>query len=340
MNTGSGNIHSLKRVAVTGGAGQIAYSLLFRIAQGELLGPHQPLALHILEIPEAVPALKGVAMELDDCAFPLLKEIIVGSNPFEVFKDVDLAFLVGAKPRGPGMERGDLLKENGKIFIEQGKALNEVAHPNVKILVVGNPCNTNCLIAMSHAPRIPSQNFHAMTRLDQNRAVAQLAQKAHLSVDDVSHMTIWGNHSSTQVPDFFNARIKNRPVTDFIKDQHWLENSFINTVQKRGAEIIAARGKSSAASAASAALDGMRDILEPTKENQWYSSGIFSKDNPYGIQDNLIFSFPCRTLKDGTVEIVKNLPLNDFLKNRIAASEKELVEERNFVKNILGVGHE
>jgi malate dehydrogenase len=329
-------VRPIKRIAVTGGAGQIAYSLLFRIAHGDLLGPDQPIALHILEIPEAIPALKGVAMELDDCAFPLLKEIVIGSNPAEVFRDIDYAFLVGAKPRGPGMERSELLNENSKIFIEQGKALNDAAKPDVQVLVVGNPCNTNCLIAMSHAPRIPTKNFHAMMRLDQNRAVSLLAKKAKVDLTEVSPITIWGNHSSTQVPDFVNARIKNKPVTDFIHDQKWLENDFIQSVQKRGAEVIAARGKSSAASAAHAAIEAMRAIIYPTPQGQWYSSGILSDENPYGIQDHLIFSFPCRTNKDGSVEIVKDMHWNDFLKNKLKATEKELMEERNLVKDKLG----
>lgn len=321
-----------KHIVVTGGAGQIAYSLLFRIAQGELLGPNQPIVLHILEIPEAMSALQGVVMELEDCAFPLLKNIIIGSNPYEVFKDADYVFLVGAKPRGPGMERGDLLNENSKIFVAQGKALNESAGKNVKILVVGNPCNTNCLIAMTHAPNIPRKNFHAMTRLDQNRAVAQLAKKAQVDVSEISNMIIWGNHSSTQVPDFFNVRIRNKPATDDIKDQKWLENDFISIIQKRGAEVIAARGKSSAASAASAAIDAMRDIIYPTSAGKWYSSGVVSDGNPYGLKDNLIFSFPCRTTGDGNCEIVKDIPWNEFLKNKIALTEKELIEERNLVK--------
>ncbi len=223
---------TIKRIAVTGGAGQIAYSLLFQLARGNLLGPDQPIALHILEIPEAMAALRGVVMELEDCAFPLLKEIVIGSNPLEVFKDIDYAFLVGASPRGPGMERKDLLNANAKIFVEQGKALNEVAKSNVQVLVVGNPCNTNCLIAMSQAPNIPKQNFHAMSRLDHNRAVSQLAKKGQVDLKDVTHVTIWGNHSSTQVPDFIHARIKNKPVTESIKDLNWLQNEFMGIVQK------------------------------------------------------------------------------------------------------------
>lgn len=325
----------LIRVAVTGGAGQIAYSLLFRIAAGEMLGFDQPIALHILELPEAFKMLEGVKMELDDCAFPLLKEIHIGTDAKEVFKGVQYALLVGAKPRGPGMERGDLLKDNGKIFIEQGKALSDSADPNVKVLVVGNPCNTNCLIAMNNAPRIPRKNFHAMTRLDQNRAVAQLAAKANVGVTDVENMTIWGNHSSTQVPDFFNAKIKGRPVLEVIKDRHWLEGDFISTIQKRGAAIIAARGKSSAASAASSAIDAMKSIIAPTPKGQWFSSGIFSQGNPYGIDENLVFSFPCRSNGKGDIEIVKGVHWDEFLEGKIKLSEKELMEERELVSSLM-----
>lgn len=325
----------IKRVAVTGGAGQIAYSLLFRIAAGEMLGTDQPIALHILEIPEAMQMLEGVKMELEDCAFPLVKEIRIGSDPNIIFKDVHYALLVGSKPRGPGMERGELLSDNGKIFVGQGKALNDVADPNVKVLVVGNPCNTNCLIARASAKRISPNNFFAMTRLDQNRATAQLASKAHVDITEVDHVTIWGNHSATQVPDFYNARIQGKSVTDKISEKPWLEGEFITTVQKRGAAIIAARGKSSAASAASAAIDAMKDVIFPTPKNQWYSCALSSKNNPYGIDPNLIFSFPCRTTEKGEVEIVKDLQLNDFLKNKIKLTENELLEEREFVKDLL-----
>lgn len=321
----------LKRVAVTGGAGQIAYNLLFRIASGEMLGEDQPIALHILEIPEAMKALEGVKMELEDCAFPLLKEIKMGSDPREVFKGVNYALLVGAKPRGPGMERKELLNENGKIFIEQGKALNDAADPNVKVLVVGNPCNTNCLITMRNAPRIPKENFFAMMRLDQNRAVAQLAQKAGVAVPDVTNVVVWGNHSSTQVPDFFNAKIKGKPVQNVIGDLKWLEEDFIKIIQKRGAAVIDARGKSSAASAANAAIDTIRSLVIPTPEGQWFSCGVCSDKNPYGIEENLIFSFPCRSKGDGKWEIVKDVPLNPFLSKKIKETEKELMEERELV---------
>jgi malate dehydrogenase len=326
----------LKRVAITGGAGQIAYSLLFRIAAGEMLGHDQPVALHILELPDVIKALEGVKMELEDGAFPLLKEIHIGSDPHKIFEGIDYALLVGAKPRGPGMERKDLLSENGKIFIAQGKALNDAAKPEAKILVVGNPCNTNCLIAMSHAPKIPKTNFHAMTRLDQNRSVFQLAHKANVDVADVTHMTIWGNHSSTQVPDFLNARIKGKPVADFIQDKAWLEGEFISSVQKRGATIIAARGKSSAASAANAAIDAMKSILTPTPGGQWFSSGVCSEGNPYGIDPHLIFSFPCRSKGDGHYEIVPKVHWDDFLKNKIKLTEQELIEERDLIANALG----
>ena len=327
----------LKRVAVTGGAGQIAYNLLFRIAAGEMFGKDKPIALHIVELPEALKMLEGVKMELEDCAFPLLKEIYVGSNPVEMFQDVQYALLVGAKPRGPGMERADLLKDNGKIFVQQGQALNAVADENVKVLVVGNPCNTNCLIAMHQAPRIPRKNFHAMTRLDQNRAVGFLARKAQVKIDDVKKMTIWGNHSTTQVPDFFNATINGKPVKDVIKDHAWLEGEFIPKIQKRGAEVIAARGKSSAASAANAIIDAIKALETPTPPGEWFSSAVYSNGNHYGIGEELIFSFPCRTLGNGNVEIVKGLTINDFLSSRIKASENELIEERTLVLDMAGM---
>lgn len=326
----------VKRVVVTGGAGQISYSLLFKIANGDMLGYDQPVALQILELPVAFAALEGVAMELEDCAFPLLKHIKVGTDPMEVFKGADYALLVGAKPRGPGMERGELLSENGKIFVGQGRALNEVASHDVKVLVVGNPCNTNCLIAMNNAPNIPRKNFHAMTRLDQNRAVNQLAHKATVSVTEVTNMTIWGNHSNTQVPDFYNARIRGVSATMAIKDEAWLQGEFISTVQRRGAQIIAARGKSSAASAASAAVDAVKALVTPTPAGEWFSSGVCTDNNPYGIDENLIFSFPCRSKGDGSWEFVKDVPWNDFLKAKIEITRKELLEERDLVSSLVG----
>jgi len=325
----------LKRVVVTGGAGQIAYNLLFRIASGELLGKDQPIALHILELPVAMMALEGVKMELEDCAFPLLQEIRIGSDPFELFKDVHYALLIGSKPRGPGMERKDLLQDNGRIFIEQGKALNECADQEVKVFVVGNPCNTNCLIAMNHAPRLSPHQFYAMTRLDQNRAVFQLANKAQTQIQAVTNMTIWGNHSATQVPDFYNAKINGQPATSVIQDQKWLTDDFISAVQKRGAAIITARGKSSAASAANALIDAVRDVLDTTPAGRWFSAGIYSKDNPYGIAEDLIFSFPCRNEGKEKIEIVADLKINEFLQARIKATEKELLEERDLIKHLI-----
>ncbi|HSX12431.1 MAG TPA: malate dehydrogenase [Rhabdochlamydiaceae bacterium] len=325
----------IKRIAVTGGAGQIAYSILFRIAAGELLGSDQPIALHILEVPEVLGALKGVAMELEDCAFPLLKEIKIGSDPYEIFEGVHYALLIGAKPRGPGMERKDLLIDNAKIFIEQGKALNAKAASDVLVHVVGNPCNTNCLIAMHHAPKIPPSQFFAMTMLDENRARSMLAKKADVFVTDVTNMTIWGNHSSTQVPDFIHAKIKGRPVTEMIKDRKWLEEKFIEDVQKRGAAVITARGKSSAASAAHAVLESVKALIHPTAKGNWFSVSILSNHNPYGIKEELIFSFPCISKGEGQIEIVKGLDLDSFLKEKIRLTEKELLEEKEAVKQLL-----
>lgn len=318
------------RIAVTGGAGQIAYSLLFRIAHGDMFGSDQPVSLAILEIPDALQALEGVAMELQDCAFPLLKEVKIGSNPSEIFKDVSWALLVGAKPRGPGMERKDLLTENGKIFITQGKALNDVADKNVKVLVIGNPCNTNCLIAQHNAPDLDPKNFFAMTRLDENRAKALLAEKKGVEVERVRRMTIWGNHSATQVPDFVHAEIGGKNAADAISDKGWLEEEFIKTVQQRGAAIIKARGKSSAASAANAVVDTVRSLTRDTADGDWFSCGVASKGNPYGIDEDMIFSFPCRT-KSGKWEIVKKLEWDRFLEEKIRASENELKEERKMV---------
>ncbi len=322
----------IKRVAVTGGAGQIAYSLLFRIANGDFLGPDQPVALHLLDLPMGEEMLKGVKMELDDCVFPLLKEVKIGHVPEEIFGGVDFAFLVGSKPRGPGMERKELLGDNGKIFVEQGKALNRVANKGVRVLVVGNPCNTNCLIAMHHAPDLPRNHFMAMTRLDQNRAQFQLAHKAGVDVGQVSQATIWGNHSSTQVPDFLNAKIGGKGAVEVIHDRKWLEGEFVSTIQKRGAQVIAARGKSSAASAANAAVSALKSITTPTP---WFSAGIYSKGNPYGIDPDLVFSFPCRSKGNLDFEIIPDAQIDSFLKEKIAISEKELKEERDLVRDLL-----
>ncbi len=325
----------VKKVVVTGAGGQIAYSLLFRIANGEFLGPDQPIALHLLEVPASEESLKGVKMELDDCVFPLLKEVKIGSQPEEMFGGVHYAFLVGAKPRGPGMERKDLLGDNGKIFVEQGKALNRVASREVRVLVVGNPANTNCLIAMHHAPDLPRHHFCSMMRLDQNRAIFQLAAKANVALTQVDHVTIWGNHSSTQVPDFVNAKIGGKGATQVITDRKWLETEFVPLIQKRGAQVIAARGKSSAASAANAALGALKAILEPTKSGDFFASGVYSNGNPYGIAEDLVFSFPCRSKGEGDYEIVKGLQIDSFLKEKIEITQKELMEERDLVRGLL-----
>jgi malate dehydrogenase len=325
----------IKRIAVTGAGGQISYSLIFRIASGEMLGSDQPVALHLLELPQALDSLKGIAMELEDCAFPLLKEVKIGSDAIQVFERVNFALLVGAKPRGPGMERKDLLGSNGAIFMEQGKALNDSAAPDVQVFVVGNPCNTNCLITMHHAPKIPKSSFFAMMRLDQNRAKAMLATKANVSVADVSNIAVWGNHSATQVPDFINAKINGKPALDVINDRKWCEEEFVPLVQKRGAAVIAARGKSSAASAANAIIDSIRSLLLPTQAGDWFSIGLISNGNPYGIKEDLIFSFPCRSNGAGKIEIVKDVPWDAFLKNKIALSEKELLEERDLISHLL-----
>jgi malate dehydrogenase len=325
----------MKRIAITGAGGQIAYSLLFRIASGEMLGSDQPIALHLLELPQALDVLKGVVMELEDCAFPLLKEIKTGSDPLKVFEGVNYALLIGAKPRGPGMERKDLLGSNGVIFMEQGKALNVSAASDVLIFVVGNPCNTNCLIAMHHAPKIPKERFFAMMRLDQNRAQSMLAARARVAVTDVAHVAVWGNHSATQVPDFVNAKIQGKPALDMIKDRKWCEEEFVPLVQKRGATVIAARGKSSAASAANAVVDSMRSFILPTPYGDWFSTGLISTGNSYGIKKDLIFSFPCSSKGDGKVEIVKDVPWDAFLKSKIALSEKELLEERELIAHLL-----
>jgi len=325
----------LKRIAVTGAAGQIAYSLIFRIAAGELLGSNVPIALHLLDVPEAATTLRGIEMELNDCVFPLLKEVKISTSPEDAFGGVHYALLVGAKPRGPGMERKDLLADNGKIFVGQGSALNKVASKDVLVFVVGNPCNTNCLIAMHHAPALPRKNFFAMTRLDQNRAVFQLAAKANVSVEEVTNVTIWGNHSSTQVPDFLNAKIRGRPAIDVIHDRKWLEGEFVQKIQKRGAEVIAARGKSSAASAANAIVGTIRSLLTPTLSGQWFSLAVPSEGNPYGIPEDLVFSFPCKSQGKGDWTIAAGLALDPFLKEKLRLTQKELMEERDLVSHLL-----
>ena len=322
------------RVAVTGAAGQIAYNLIFEILNGDMLGAEQPVSLSLLEIPVAMEALRGLAMEIEDCAFPLLAGLELTSDPAEAFKDVDWALLVGSKPRGKGMERNDLIRENGPIFVTQGKAL-EKASPSVRILVVGNPCNTNCLIAMRNAPSIPRDRWFAMTRLDHNRGIAQLAAKARRPVTSVTNMTIWGNHSATQFPDFVHARIDGKPAADVIGDRAWLEGDFISRVQKRGAEVIEARGKSSAASAAHAALSHVRTFVVGTPSGDWTSAAVAS-DGSYGIREGLIASFPVRASKDGRWEIVQGLELGELERQRISKSVAELESERDVVKDLLG----
>ena len=324
------------RVAVTGAAGQIGYAILFRIASGEMLGKDQPVILQMLEIPDekAQKALKGVMMELDDCAFPLLRGMIPASDPMVAFKDVGVALLVGARPRGAGMERKDLLEANGKIFGPQGQALDKVADRNVKVLVVGNPANTNCLIAMKNAPGLKPTQFTAMMRLDHNRATSQVAQKAGKAVSSIRKMTIWGNHSATQYPDLFQAECDGKKVWPMINDQAWLETAFIPTVQKRGAAIIEARGLSSAASAANAAIDHMRDWSLGTRDGDWVSMGVPS-DGSYGIPEGVLYGYPV-TCKGGKFEIVKGIEVSEFSRKRMDATLKELHEERDGVKHLLG----
>jgi malate dehydrogenase len=325
-------VKSPVRVAVTGAAGQIGYSLLFRIASGQMLGDDQPVVLQLLDITPAMDALKGVAMELDDCAFPLLTDIVCTDDPNVAFGDVSYALLVGARPRSKGMERKDLLEANGGIFKPQGQALSANAAADVKILVVGNPANTNALIAMNNAPNIPDERFTAMTRLDHNRAMAQLAAKTGTTVNDITRMTIWGNHSATQYPDLFHAEVKGQNAAAMVNDQTWLENDFIPTVQQRGAAIIEARGLSSAASAANAAIDHMRNWALGTPAGDWVSMAIPS-DGSYGVAEGLISSFPV-TCSGGTYEIVQGLDIDDFSRGRIDASVTELGEERDAVRDL------
>jgi malate dehydrogenase len=321
------------KVAVTGAAGQIGYSLLFRIASGSMFGSEQPVHLSLIEIPPALGALEGVVMELHDCAFPLLKGITPTADLDEGFRDVNWALLVGSIPRKAGMERGDLLGINGKIFIGQGKAIEKNAASDVRVLVVGNPCNTNCLIAMNNAKSVPADRWFAMTRLDENRAKAQLAQKAGVDVTDVSNMTIWGNHSSTQYPDFYNARIKGKKADKVINDEAWLKETFIPAVQQRGAAIIKARGSSSAASAANAVVDTVRSLTTDTKQGDWHSVAVCS-DGSYNVEKDLISSFPIRA-QGGKWEIVPDVPVNDFSRSKIDASIAELKEEKALVKDLI-----
>jgi len=320
------------RVAVTGAAGQIGYSLLFRIASGQMLGPDTPVELRLLEIPDALSAAEGTAMELDDCAYRLLTGVEVDEDPAKAFDGANVILLVGARPRGKGMERSDLLEANGGIFKPQGEAINDRAADDVHVLVVGNPANTNCLITMNNAPDVPRERFTAMTRLDHNRAIAQLARKAGVGADEITNMTVWGNHSTTQYPDIFHARVGGRSAAEVVDDQQWVENEFIPTVAKRGAAIIEARGSSSAASAASAAIDHVRDWLSGTPEDDWVSMAICSEGS-YGVEEGLISSFPCRC-SDGEWSIVEGLDIDDFSRRRIDASVDELREERDTVERL------
>jgi malate dehydrogenase len=320
------------RVTITGAAGQIGYQLAFRIASGQMLGPDQPVILQLLEIPPALPALNGVVMELDDCAFATLAGIVATDDPNVAFKDADYALLVGARPRGPGMERNDLLQANAAIFSVQGKALNEHASRNVKVLVVGNPANTNALIAQSNAPDLDPRNFTAMTRLDHNRAMAQLATKTGSHVNDIKRMAIWGNHSATQYPDVYHATVNGKVAAELV-DEAWLSNEFIPVVQQRGAAIIKARGASSAASAASAAIDHVRDWALGTPEGDWVSMAV-PADGSYGIEPGVVYSYPVRC-SDGDYEIVQGLDINDFSRGRMDETAKELREERAAIEELL-----
>jgi malate dehydrogenase len=321
------------RVAVTGAAGQIGYALLFRIASGAVFGPDQPVALNLIEIPPALPSLQGVVMELDDCAFPLLTNVVATADLDEGFRDVNWALLVGSVPRKAGMERKELLGINGKIFVGQGKAIEKNAAPDVRVLVVGNPCNTNAYIAMRNAPGIPAERWFAMTRLDENRAKSQLAQKAGVHVTQVTNLCIWGNHSSTQYPDFYNTKISGKPATDVIPDETWLKTTFIPTVQQRGTAILKARGLSSAASAANAAIDTVRSLVNPTPAGDWTSVAVCS-DGSYGISKGIMASMPIRS--DGKKwSVVPGVPVNDFSRAKIDASVAELQEEISLLGDLL-----
>ncbi|WAC18752.1 malate dehydrogenase [Luteolibacter sp. SL250] len=321
-------------VSITGAAGQIGYALLFRIASGYVFGADQPVNLRLIEVEAALPALNGVVMELDDCAFPLLREVVPTADLDEGFKGANWALLVGSVPRKAGMERGDLLGINGRIFTGQGQAIARSAAKDIRVLVVGNPCNTNALIAMNNAAGVPNDRFFAMTRLDENRAKSQLAAKAGVHSSDVTNLCIWGNHSATQYPDFTNAKIGGKPATEVITDQAWLEGEFIKTVQQRGAAIIAARGASSAASAANAAIDTVKSLITATPDGDWTSVAVCS-DGSYGIEKGLIASMPIRSKGDGTWEVVQGVPVSEFSQGKIDATINELKEERDAVKDLI-----
>lgn len=323
------------RVAVTGAAGQIGYSLLFRLVNGEAFGPDQPIILHTLEIPQAVDALRGVVMELEDCAYPLLHGVVATDDPAEAFAGVNWAVLVGGKPRGRGMERADVIRDNAPIFVTQGRAINDHAAPDVRVLVVANPCNTNALIALRSAPNIPPDRWMAMTRLDQNRATAVIAAKAGVPVTQVTRLGIWGNHSPTMFPDFEHAQVGGQPALDAIPDRAWFEGDFLTTVQQRGKAIINARGKSSAASAANAVVNHLQSLREPTPEGDWFSGAVYSDGNPYGVPEGLIYSFPLRSPGDGSTRIVPGLALSDYARQKLQVSTDELQEEWQTVSPLL-----
>lgn len=323
------------RVAVTGAGGQIGYALLFRIASGAVFGPDRPVSLSLLEITPALPSLEGTIMELDDCAFPLLTDVKASDKAEVAFEGADWVILVGGLPRKEGMNRADLIRANGPIFTGQGKAINEAAGPNVRVVTVANPCNTNCLIAKSHAPKVPADRWFAMTMLDQNRATAQIAKKAGVPVASVKKMTIWGNHSDTQYPDYKNAEIAGVPTTNVIHDHQWLEETFIPTVAKRGGAVIKARGASSAASAANAAIDTVKNLFHPTPADEWFSTAVVS-DGSYDVPEGLIYSFPLQSKGEGAWSIVQGVPVDDEARKRIDKSAQELISERDAVKDLLG----
>lgn len=322
-------------VVVTGAAGQIANHLLFMIASGEVFGKDQPIALHLLGSERSREAVEGVAMELEDSLYPLLRQVIIGTDPYKVFKDADWAILIGAKPRGPGMERADLLDINGQIFQEQGRALNEVASRNCKMMVVGNPCNTNALIGMENAPDIPRENWHALTRLDENRAKCQLGLKAGKFYTSVTNMCVWGNHSTTQVPDFVNAKIGGKRAPAVIRDTAWLKEEFTPTVATRGAALIKKWGRSSGASTAVSIADALRSLYIPTEDGDCFSSAVCTDGNPYGLEEGLIFSMPCRSNGDGTYEVIDDFVIDDWLRAKLDATQNELIQERDCVGHLI-----
>jgi malate dehydrogenase len=323
------------RVAVTGGAGSIAYSLLFRLGTGEVFGPDQPVILQILEIPQAMQALEGVVMELEDSAQSLVQGIIPTDDPATAFDGANWAILVGGKPRTADMKRADLIAANGPIFVGQGEAINEYAADDIRVLVVANPCNSNALVARSNAPDVPADRWFAMTRLDENRAKAQLAKKAGVTFADVTRLGVFGNHSATQFPNFELAQIEGKPATEVIEDREWFENDFLTTNQQRGKAIIEARGSSSAASAANAALDTVRSLVTPTPEGDWFSAAVYSAGNPYGIDNNLMYSFPLRSAGDGTYDIINGLNISEYAQSKLEASEDELLKEREAVSELI-----